>query len=341
MSRSRFFPGNRVSVARLAGAAATAGFLFLTSADARAGGPNATAADSAFREAKSLLAAGKVHEACEKFAASLELDPQLGTQLNLASCHEKEGKSATALAEYGRLIEAASKRNDSARVKYARDRVTELERNVPRVRLEIADVDKVRSLELDDKAVPRESWSNALPVDPGEHVIVVTSTSGQSRDNRFRVEAKASEQTVAVQGPAAGHSADEGTQPPPPVGGKEPVEPPPAAGSGSKGPWKALGIVSIGLGAVGTAVGAVFGAKALSSKSDVDKGCDGNLCTPEGFAAQDDARSAAKVSTISFIAGGAFLVVGVGILIFAPSSAASARVQTRGSLTEVGWSVRF
>jgi outer membrane protein assembly factor BamD (BamD/ComL family) len=50
-------------------------------------------ATSLFMEAKTLLDANRVAEACRKLEESERLNPVGGTLLNLAVCHEREGRT--------------------------------------------------------------------------------------------------------------------------------------------------------------------------------------------------------------------------------------------------------
>jgi Flp pilus assembly protein TadD len=54
------------------------------------------AAEAQFVKAKKLMKDGKTAEACEAFAKSQELDPQLGTRYNLGICYQQLGKTASA-----------------------------------------------------------------------------------------------------------------------------------------------------------------------------------------------------------------------------------------------------
>jgi serine/threonine-protein kinase len=79
-----------------------------------------------------------------------------------------------------------------------------------------------------------------------------------------------------------------------------------------------------GLGLVGLGVGGFFGLKASGLNDDAKKTCGGSItsCDPAKLPiAQkqvDDARSAANISTVGFIAGGALAVTGVVIYLTAP-----------------------
>src|SRR5262245_20159289 len=63
-------------------------------------------ADRLFRQAQEKMAANEIDAACRLFAQSLEADRAIGTLLNLAVCHEKQGRLATAWSE---LVEVSNR----------------------------------------------------------------------------------------------------------------------------------------------------------------------------------------------------------------------------------------
>ena len=97
------------------------------------------AAEALFREGRELIEKGEVDAACEKFAESQRLDASSGTLLNLASCHEKQGKTATAWAEFLAAARLARTQGRPERSKEAESRAAALEPTLAYVRITMDD----------------------------------------------------------------------------------------------------------------------------------------------------------------------------------------------------------
>jgi tetratricopeptide (TPR) repeat protein len=133
----------------------------------------AAVADALYRQARDLMAAGKYDEACPKFAQSQQLDPATGTLLNLAACHEKQGRLTTAWLEYSDAMVAARRDAREDRVQYASERANELEPKLSRLTLLLAPNADTPGLtiELDGASVGRAVIGAPTPVDPGTHSV--------------------------------------------------------------------------------------------------------------------------------------------------------------------------
>lgn len=89
---------------------------------------------------------------------------------------------------------------------------------------------------------------------------------------------------------------------------------------------RAAGLIAGGAGVVGLGIGAAFGLVAMSKNGDVKAMCTIPACPDaRGPALADEARSAATVSTIGFVAGGALLAGGVALYLTAPKREPRAR----------------
>src|SRR5829696_5855787 len=84
-------------------------------------------AEALFTEGRRLLAERRYAEACAKLAESQRLDPAIGTLLNLADCHEKNGQTASAWARFREAAEAARRAGDATREKVAARRASALD----------------------------------------------------------------------------------------------------------------------------------------------------------------------------------------------------------------------
>jgi hypothetical protein len=81
--------------------------------DGRAVGGDKSLATQLFRRGATWSTRGAFREGCRKLEESQRLDPGGGTLLNVALCHEKEGRTATAWAEFTEA--SASPRKTTAR----------------------------------------------------------------------------------------------------------------------------------------------------------------------------------------------------------------------------------
>jgi hypothetical protein len=267
-------------------------------ARAQSSGTNANVAEALFREGVKLFDEGHIREACDKFAESFRLDPANGTLQDLALCHERQGKIASAWAEYTQLIGRATQSKQPARVELAKNRAAELEPRVPRVRLVFGEDANVERVAIDGEAIGRAAWSTALPIDPGDHVLTFAAP-------RF-VDAS---RTVTVAQEGATIDVD--------VPRLAPASPEPSAAPSNPSRRTVAWILG-GAGVVAIGVGGFFGLRAIANKNDGDAHCAGRFCDATGMSLQDDAHTAATISTIAFGAG-ALALGGAAFLFLTPS----------------------
>lgn len=268
-------------------------------------------AEAMFREGRELMDQNKVAEACAKFAESYRLDRALGTLVNLALCHEKDGKTATAWAEFtDAAAEAAAEKDD--REAFARRHVAALEAELPRLQLAVASATEALptlEIKLDGHAIGKAAWSTPLPIDPGDHELTATADDKSSFRAKIAIPKGAGVTNAHV--PAL-------TDAPKPIVVQSIAPPPEPIAQG--GTQRLLGYIVGGVGVAGLAVGLGFGASALSLKGDRDARCNGGFCDPEGLDKDKSARDAATISTIGVIAGGALLAGGVALVLTAPKT---------------------
>ncbi len=101
---------------------------------------------------------------------------------------------------------------------------------------------------------------------------------------------------------------------------------------------RAAGIVVGSVGIVLLGVGTAFGFVAKSKNDDSNAQCSGSACTARGLELTDSARSAATVSTITFVVGGAAVAGGILLYVLAPrgsSSTSASRTRDRLRVTPV------
>jgi len=157
-------------------------FLLVAPAVARAGGKDPAAAEVLFREGRRAADAGDYATACPKFEESYSLDPAPGTLLSLGDCEENRGQLARAWQHFQRLYDQLPPSDRRKRIAAARARSLELV--TPRLRIVLM-ASVPANVVRDDIPLGSASLGTRLPVDPGRHVVVVTSPG--RRDMRYEV----------------------------------------------------------------------------------------------------------------------------------------------------------
>jgi hypothetical protein len=267
---------------------------------------NRALAETLFFAGKGLMEAKRYHDACIKLAESYRLDPAAGTLLNLAVCHEAEGKTASAWGEFRQALADARRMNRPDREQLAQDRIKALEPDLPFLTITVpADVRKLPGLSVKRNGVAMNAptWDTELPVDPGTVEIVTTATGYKPRTQTIDLQ-KQEHKSIAVQALELA-PIDPNTIP-------------------FWTPRRRVGALFLGVGVVGVGVGAWQGLSAISDKKDSDNQCptiDGERrCTQAGADAMSKARTASWISDIGFGVGAAALVVG-SYFFFTPGGA--------------------
>jgi hypothetical protein len=284
---------------RFLGVAGAFVVVMLAGDDARAepSGQDVALSQALFDEGKRLMQAKSFAEACPKLAESQRLDPAGGTTLALGFCHEGEGKTATAWADFNQAATEARRDRRPDREAVALEHVHALEARLTKVRILTPNASEGLEVRRNGTAVGQAQWGIPLPVDPG----AVTFEAYAPRKRRWSVTLTISEEgrTVDVPIPPL-----EDVSPP----ASRPIEvptPPPATD-------RTWAWIAGGTGLAFTGVGAVFGLMATSKWREA-----------KGEGSNDlgrDAGTLADVSTTAFVLGGIALAFSAVLFVTAPSS---------------------
>lgn len=179
--------------------AAFAVFACVPRALAQSGSDKATA-ESLFQEARTLMAEGRYVEACPKLLASQKLDPGVGTLLNLGDCYENSGQTASAWAQFTEAEAEARKIGDLRRAEAARARAAALESRLSRLTINVPAPARIPGLEVkrDFTLIDPALWGSAMPVDPGNRLVVATAPGRTKWSMTVQVDEASPNATVEV-----------------------------------------------------------------------------------------------------------------------------------------------
>lgn len=221
---------------------------------------------------------------------------------NIAQCHYQLTDYVAALASFERYLKDAAPVIDHARR-------AEVEEELPRLRARIASLTVKTNVpgatvSVDDEAAVTTPLTAPILLNPGPHRIVVRKPGYVESSQKIEV-AGGDYPTVTV---------ELGEQP---VAARSSVAPPNPNAAG--GTLKTAGIIIGAAGLVTIGVGTVFGLSAKSKNDEAAGMCSGLECsTAHAITLTEEARTAATISTVGFVAGGALLAGGVVLYLLAP-----------------------
>lgn len=233
--------------------------LISAAADARA--DDQQKAEELFDRGRKLMqSATTLDEACRTLAESLKYMDRGDTVLNLAECHHRQGKTATAWAEFDKALSYGSKVGFPEAIRAATQLRNTLATKLSRLTVTIpAPTAALAGLtvEVDSHPWPRERWNTASVIDPGAVEISAKARGYKPFEVRVVIGAEKDAKTVVVVLEA---------EPPPPPPPPPPTPPAPlATPARPRWPW-IVGGVGVALGAA--AIGAEIVAMSAHNKLD-------------------------------------------------------------------------
>jgi hypothetical protein len=193
----------------------------------------------------------------------------------------------------------------------AKKELAALAQRVPSVTIQVKGPDAPQ-VTIDGQPVPLAALGARRPVDPGTRVIRATAEGFAPGEVKVTVAEGQHEAAVVelrrIESPAT------------PAGPIEPTGPAPDQGGGGSS-RTTLGIIALGVGGAGLALGAVTGVLALGKHADLkDNQCGGDDHCPESAQADIDSyHLLGTLSTIGFIAGGVGVGAGALLILTAPA----------------------
>lgn len=249
-----------------------------------------------FEEGRDFAKAGKFAEACAKFEQSYALDNGVGTELNLADCHEHLGHVALAY----RLFDEAAGRsaNEPARAKFAHERAQALVPKLATVVVNLPDPDlEGLSVTIAGRAVkPRDVITEKA--DPGAIAVHVATPAKVIFDATKHADAGATAIFTVEEQPSGSPSQ---------VAPGEPAH---------RSRRKLVTYTLAGAGGASVVASVVIGLVARGNYNDAKQSSDCNnqdppTCDLVGTTKLHDAQGLADTATIFAVAGGALIAAGI------------------------------
>jgi hypothetical protein len=234
---------------------------------------DAARAAQLFEEGRTLMAdQNTLSQGCEKLAESHALKPRGDTLLNLAECHRREGKTATAWREFDEAIRYAKEVEFVEALKVAETLRDQLARSLSALIINVPPTPKIEVV-LDGKPLPSQQWGVRLYVDPGVHTVTAAAEGYEPFKGETEVKLGTSESTIQVSMKAL---------PLPP----KPTPPTPIV---IEHPFPVWAVVLGGAGIAMLATSVIFGVDTFAAGDELDTQCgEGREACPSEYDFEGD-----------------------------------------------------
>lgn len=301
-------------------AAAAAVALLLGTSAGHGATPEARAsAKQHLARSEELKKQGKQADACAELAEVERLDPKLPTALELAECTESLGKLVEAEALWAAARDRAKRDEKPQSRARAESRLAAVQKRVAHLTLQLApNAPPGAQVSFDDVALDAAALNSAMPVNPGDHVVVVKLAGHDDAKYAVKLGDGESQSLPIAPGPAGGaKAAAAAPSPAPPVAPALPTKVTVDASAAAPptppvGWWSAPRKVGVISGLVGLA--AIGGGAAL-------------CVTASGDAGRVD--PAMTLGGVSIVTGSVLFVSGLVLLASSPRDEAPQQARLR------------
>jgi hypothetical protein len=284
-------------------------------------------AQALFDQGLDLFDKGKTDEACNRFEQSQGLDPKLSTLVNLATCHERAGRTASAWQEFTEAASLADKQKATDRANAARVSASANAAKLSKLELTRAADTPGMTLSLDGKSLALGMLGAALPLDPGVHHLSVSAPGYVAWAHDIEIPAGPIE--VPVEIPPLQKDATA-----PPIEPPKPIEQPKPEVK-EHAPWRMppAAIGSFAIGGATLVTGIATGAASLAMTASLKDDCK-QVCGRELRGDLSTANALANASNVTFGVTAAAAIV--GIVVVATSFGSSSDERKTARLVPIG-----
>jgi hypothetical protein len=322
----------------LAVAALTLGLALAASPGVVLAQPEASAsslkmAQDLVEEGRVLGQQGKWAEALERFRRAAGVSPRTTPQLAfyVGYAEARLGKLVAADVDLRRAVELARASGNEQVGKAAEAELPELEARTPALTITVNGTAAPVSLRIDGGALGVAALGSPVPLDPGDHTVVVGFAAGPVTRQVTLVERQRATVTIdAPLGPSTvGAPVPVESPPAPAVSPTSPSPAAPATETGGGSGRKVLSLVVVGVGGAALVTGGIFYLLARSALSPVTNVCSSTspCVVSSGSPLPGDYHDAQNKQTIAIVlasAGAAIAATGFVLLATGGSGSASA-----------------